>query len=65
VQTRPIVLGGRTIEATVVRGEPAPGTRLQGPALCALPQATMLIAPGWVGEIDEHGSARLTREART
>jgi N-methylhydantoinase A len=64
LQTRPVVLGGRTFEATVVRGEPPPGTRLQGPALCALPQATMLIAPGWFGEVDEHGSARLTREAR-
>jgi N-methylhydantoinase A/oxoprolinase/acetone carboxylase beta subunit len=64
LQTRPIVLGGEAIEATVLRGEPAPGTRLEGPALCALPQATTLIPPGWAGEVDRYGSARLTREVR-
>ncbi|HEX4187879.1 MAG TPA: hydantoinase/oxoprolinase family protein [Solirubrobacteraceae bacterium] len=64
LQTRPVVLGGEAIEATVLRGEPAAGTLLEGPALCALPQATMLIPPGWAGEVDRYGSARLTREAR-
>jgi N-methylhydantoinase A len=60
-----LVLGGEQIDATVLRGELAPGSRLQGPALCALPEATILIAPGWAGEVDSHGTATLRREART
>jgi N-methylhydantoinase A len=56
-----MVFEGETIDAEVLRGELAPGTRLQGPALCAMPEATMLIAPGWAGEVDGHGSAHLTR----
>ncbi len=32
---------------------------LQGPALCALAEATLLIPPGWSGEVDEHGTIHL------
>jgi N-methylhydantoinase A/oxoprolinase/acetone carboxylase beta subunit len=56
-----VVLGGEGIDAAVLRGELAPGTRLQGPALCAMPEATLLVAPGWAGEVDVHGTARLRR----
>jgi N-methylhydantoinase A len=56
-----IVFAGERIPAAVVRGELAPGMRLEGPALCALPDSTLLIAPGWSGTIDEHGSAHLER----
>ena len=40
---------------SVLRGELAPGSAARGPALCALPEATLLIPPGWSGEVDEHG----------
>jgi N-methylhydantoinase A len=60
-ESRRIVLGGEAIDAEVLRGELAPGTRLQGPALCALPEATLLVAPGWAGEVDAHGTAHLRR----
>jgi N-methylhydantoinase A len=60
-ETRRVVLGGEGIDAAVLRGELAPGTRLQGPALCAMPEATLLVAPGWAGEVDVHGTARLRR----
>jgi N-methylhydantoinase A len=63
-ETRRIVLGGETIDAEVLRGELAPGTRLQGPALCAMPQATLLIPPDWAGEVDANGSVRLYRVTR-
>ena len=33
-----------------LRGEPAPGSRLDGPALCALPESTLLVPPGWSGD---------------
>jgi N-methylhydantoinase A len=60
-ETRSVVLGGEATEAEVLRGELAPGTRLEGPALCAMPEATLLIAPGWAGEVDASGSAQLHR----
>jgi N-methylhydantoinase A len=57
---RPIVFDGESVEATVLRGELAPGTLICGAALCALPEATLLIPPGWSGEVDEYGTIRLT-----
>jgi N-methylhydantoinase A len=62
-ETRRVVLGGESTEAEVLRGGLAPGTRLEGPALCAMPEATLLIAPGWAGDVDAGGSVRLHRTA--
>jgi N-methylhydantoinase A len=56
-----IVFDGEEIVAEVLRGQPAPGTILEGPALCALPDSTIVIPPGWGGEVDAYGSARLQR----
>ncbi|MGO8907262.1 MAG: hydantoinase/oxoprolinase family protein [Solirubrobacteraceae bacterium] len=63
--TRPIVFAGKSVHAAVQRGELAPGTLLSGPALCALGQATLLIPPGWSGEVDPHGTVHLSRAAGT
>ncbi len=56
-----IVFAGSRVEASVVRGEPEPGERLEGPALCALPEATLLVPPGWSGEVGRHGTIALRR----
>jgi N-methylhydantoinase A len=57
---RPIVFDrGEALPASILRGELAPGTRVCGPALCALPEATLLVAPGWSGEVDEFATIRL------
>jgi N-methylhydantoinase A len=61
--THPIVFAGKRIPAAVIRGELAPATRLSGPALCALPESTLLIPPGWSGTVDEHGTAHLQRQS--
>ena len=47
--------GGR-VAARMLRGEPAPGTALDGPALCALPESTLLVPPGWSAQVDEQGT---------
>jgi len=60
-ESRRIVLEGEWCDATVLRGELAPGTRLEGPSLCALPEATLLVPRGWAGEVDPQGTARLER----
>ncbi len=54
-----IVFDGEPLAASILRGEPTPGTHVTGPALCALPEATLLVAPGWSGEVDEFGTIRL------
>jgi len=58
-ETQPVVFAGEPMPSAVLRGEPAPGTKIVGPALCAMPDATLLIPPGWSGEVDAHGSVRL------
>lgn len=61
--TRELILGGRPAQALCVQGELAPGTRLAGPALCALPETTVLIPERWSAEVDEQGTIVLRREA--
>ena len=58
-----IIFDGRPVRATVLRGQLAPGTRLHGAALCALPESTLLVPPGWSGEVDAHGTCHLGRAA--
>ena len=57
--TAPIVFDGAAVTASVVRGEIAPGTHLNGPALYALPDSTLLLPPGWSGTVDANGTCRL------
>jgi len=60
--TRPVTFAGRTLATSVLRGELAPGQRVQGPALCAMAEATLLVPPGWSGTADRHGTMHLERE---
>jgi N-methylhydantoinase A len=40
-------------------GEPAPGTRIEGPTVCALPGSTLFVPAGWQGEVDAQGTVHL------
>jgi N-methylhydantoinase A len=53
--------GGRELEAALITGEPAPGERIEGPAICALADATLLVTPGWGGEVLADGTIELAR----
>jgi N-methylhydantoinase A len=55
-ETTSILFDGAPVRAHVHRGEPAAGSELHGPALCALPEATLLVPPGWDGRVDGHGT---------
>ncbi|HEX3434081.1 MAG TPA: hydantoinase/oxoprolinase family protein [Solirubrobacteraceae bacterium] len=57
-----IAIGGAPLDARVLRGELAPATHVSGPALCALGESTLLVAPGWSGDVDEHGTLHLQRQ---
>jgi N-methylhydantoinase A len=52
---------GGWAEAAVLAGELAPGTEVEGPAVCELPEATVVVPPGWGGSVDAHGTLVLDR----
>jgi N-methylhydantoinase A len=58
---RDIVFAGEPVLSAVYHGELAPGTVVNGPGMCALPDTTLLIPPGWSGELDAHGTVHLRR----
>ena len=60
---RTVVFAGEEHDAEILRGEPAPGERLAGPAICELPEATLAVPPGWHGAVDDAGTIVLEREA--
>ena len=53
---RAVRFGGEWIEATVLRGEPAAGVRAAGPIVFELPEATLVLPPGWSAEVDAAGT---------
>jgi N-methylhydantoinase A len=59
-QTR---FGGEWMEADVLRGEPGAGTTARGPCVFELPEATLVLPPGWAAEVDGYGTIVAGREA--
>jgi N-methylhydantoinase A len=57
--TRPATFGGQSLDTTVIRGELAMGEELEGPAVCELPDATIVVPPGWRAEAHEGGTILL------
>jgi N-methylhydantoinase A len=60
---RRATLDGEEIELRVVRGAPATGSELRGPAVVELAESTLLVPPGWAGEVDESGTIHIRSEA--
>ena len=58
---RSATLDGERIELEVLHGIPAPGARIEGPAVVELPESTLLAPPGWSGEVDHTGTIKLSR----
>jgi N-methylhydantoinase A len=58
---REATLGGEQVELEVLRGVPAPGTEVKGPAVVELPESTLLVPPDWQGRVEETGTIKLTR----
>ncbi|TML27129.1 MAG: hydantoinase/oxoprolinase family protein [Actinobacteria bacterium] len=59
--SRAAVFGGAEVETAVWRGTPAPGAELTGPAVCELPESTLVVDPGWRGTVDATGAIALRR----
>ena len=61
-RTRAATLDGVQIALRVLRGAPPPGAELAGPAVVELAESTLLIPPGWAGEVDDTGTIRIRSE---
>lgn len=48
-------------ETEIIRGEPAPGERIEGPAIVELRESTLAVPRGWSGEVLESGTIRIER----
>ncbi len=58
----PIIFDGGSVDAAVYRGELAARNASLRARLCArCPEATLLVPPGWSGEVDAHGTVHLHR----
>jgi N-methylhydantoinase A len=53
--------GAEWIDSEVFRGEPPAGTAAEGPCVFELPEATLVMPPGWRAEVDERGTIAATR----
>jgi len=56
--SRQVRFDGEWLETPVLRGEPSAGTEMEGPAICELPESTLIIPPTWTATVDEHGTIR-------
>jgi N-methylhydantoinase A len=61
---RPARFGGDEVEAEVLRGEPPAGTNASGPCIFELPEATLVVPPGWRASVDEAGTIVAERGER-
>jgi N-methylhydantoinase A len=46
------------VRTPVLRGEPAAGTKAEGPVVFELPETTLVLPPGWHAEVDAAGTIR-------
>ncbi len=48
--------GGGWVKTRILRGEPEAGFRAAGPCVFELPEATLVVPPGWRASVDEAGT---------
>jgi N-methylhydantoinase A len=53
--------GGDWVETRVLRGEPEAGFGAEGPCVFELPEATLVLPPGWLASVDEAGTITAQR----
>jgi N-methylhydantoinase A/oxoprolinase/acetone carboxylase beta subunit len=49
------------VDTRVLRGEPAAGSAAEGPCVFELPEATLVLPPGWNASVDETGTIHAER----
>ncbi len=54
--SRAVFFDDEWVETPVLRGEPAAGFEAEGPVVFELPEATLVLPPGWSANVDTHGT---------
>jgi N-methylhydantoinase A len=54
--------GGEWVVARALRGEPPAGVSTEGPCVLELPEATLVLPPGWRATVDDHGTIVALRD---
>jgi N-methylhydantoinase A len=62
--SRRVMFDGEWVETPVLRGEPGAGERAEGPVVFELPEATLVLPPGWRAKVDEAGTIKAERWTR-
>ncbi|MFL5907299.1 MAG: hydantoinase/oxoprolinase family protein [Solirubrobacterales bacterium] len=57
--------GQAWVRTRVLSGEPRPGLAAEGPCIFELPEATLLLPPGWSAAVDDAGTIGARRGAAT
>ncbi|HWH12342.1 MAG TPA: hydantoinase/oxoprolinase family protein [Solirubrobacteraceae bacterium] len=52
---------GDPVDTELLVSEPPAGAAIDGPAICAMPETTLLVAPGWSGRVRGDGTIDLRR----
>jgi N-methylhydantoinase A len=61
---REATLDRQPITFATLRGLIPTGTQIEGPCIVELPESTLLVAPGWAGEVDDTGTIRIRTQDR-
>jgi N-methylhydantoinase A len=61
--SRQVRFADEWIETPVLRGEPEAGRQADGPVIFELPEATLVLPPGWSAQVDEFGTIACDRSA--
>jgi N-methylhydantoinase A len=56
---REATLDGERITFSTLRGLVPTGTEITGPCVVELPESTLLVPPGWAGEVDDTGTIHI------
>ncbi len=59
--SRQVLFEGEWIETPVLHGEPPAGTTAEGPVVFELPEATLVLPPGWNASVDDAGTIAGTK----
>ena len=62
-ETRRARFGGEWLQTRILRGEPPAGLRAEGPCVFELPEATLVLPPGWHASVDRYGTIAAGRTA--
>ncbi len=60
-RTREARFAGVWTDASVLRGEPEAGVEAEGPCIFELPEATLVLPPGWRARVDDRGTTTAER----